>query len=88
MEWFKKNIILAILQLLTLAILGIVGYSFTGIMEEIDKKADKETIDIIIEPIREDILELKQNDKDMQELFLEEVRLLRQDLRLKKDKTD
>jgi len=87
MEWFKKNIILAILQLLTLAILGIVGYSFKGIMEEIDKKVDKETIDIIIIPIKEDIIELKDSDRDMQKLFLDEVRLLRQDLKLKADKS-
>ncbi len=86
MEWVKKNIVLAILQLLTLSILAVVGYSFTSWRKEINDKVSKQELKLTVDPIKQDIEEIKQDGRDTRKYYLDEIRLLRQDLNLKVDK--
>jgi len=93
MEWLKKNIILAVFQFLTLLMLGIVSWGATSFYSSIENKVGKnelnkeiQIIDTRIKPIEQDIDELKRKDSEIQKMFLDEIRSLREDLRLKQDK--
>ncbi len=64
------------------------------IKSEIDKKVDKEDLKLITEPIEKDIEELKKVDEKLEKRdeslrieFIQELRLLRQSIETKQDKS-
>ena len=62
------------------------GLMTKNINAKIESKADKELTKTEISSIKEDIIEIKDTAKEDRALFLTEMRELRSDLKLKKDK--
>lgn len=54
--------------------------------KNIEEKMSEADFNLRIDPIKDDIKELKEKDREIQQLFLDELRLLRQELKLKVDK--
>jgi hypothetical protein len=90
-EWIKKYSIF--INAGILIVISIIGFNFRQVLAQVERKADTEivdqkfkTVDIRIDNNTHEILENKQEIKDVKKDFLEEIRLLRTDLKLKEDK--
>ena len=84
--WFKQNMIFVIINTLILIIMSVIGWNVRAMVLDMDNKVDKDELKLVIDPIAKDIEELKLEDENIKKFYLDEIRLLRQDLKLKVDK--
>lgn len=92
-EWFKKNIIIIIINAIITIVLSIIGFSVTRVVAELDNKANKtevarqfETSKAELKTISVRIDGVEKSTDEKFNMILEQFRELREDLRLEQQK--